>query len=117
MTLRTSVAALCLVAVVDSTASAQPIVPTRPHTNSFQNLFGNGGGAFPNAGLMPLGPNNFGPGFNGQFPGVFAYNYGTGTGPGPASAGGGHPVVFNNLGRYYSNYYGHWYPNGIASGA
>jgi hypothetical protein len=111
---------------VNNPASAQPIVPQRPHTSPFGGLFGPSSNAVPNVGLMPLGPNNVpGAGQNQQMLlnglGGPLLNPFANTTPGPGdalnSAEGGQPVVFNNRGRWYSNYYGHWYPGGVKNGS
>jgi hypothetical protein len=124
MTVRT----LSLLATVTLFASAaehrlaaQPVVPNRPRSSAFQSLFYPGSQAVPNAGLGPgYGPQLMNRG-QGAMPGtVLPGQQLSLTGPvtpTPTTLPGvGQPVVFNNLGHWYSGYYGHWYPDGIASG-
>lgn len=122
MTTRTTLAAvLALLASAEiQSAAAQPTVPTRPRVNSFQNLFSPGSTVVPNTGnLMPQGGglNNFANnplnGAGGTGVPLLLTPYGVV----PFGGGRGQPVVFNSLGHWYSNYYSHWYPNGIQSGA
>jgi hypothetical protein len=109
----------------NNTAYAQPVAPQRPHTGLFPSLFGPAGNAVPNAGMMPQGNVIGGQGVNGLAPGLGALGlnpYGIAIlGPnGNIQAvipGSGQPVVFNNLGHWYSGNYGHWYPKGIRNGA
>jgi len=119
---------------VDNPAGAQPVAPVRPRTNSFQNLFGPGGQAVPNGGFNQFGNgfNQGGNGFNQGGPiqmggnnllapgigGLQGLNaYGNGPNSNTSRNFSGQPVVFNNLGHWYSNSYGHWYPGGVTSGA
>lgn len=136
-----ALAAVVLVLASSSLASAQPQAPFRPRSSAFGNIFtpglgqqqlqqqqfmnqfgmgGPGGGvgpAFVNPNFAPfLGlpgfANNVGQlAYQPALPGAFST-----AAFGPQSGVVG---TFNNLGHWYgprAGYYGHWYPNGIASG-
>jgi len=107
----------------ENPASAQPVVPQRPRSSPFQNLFYPRSGAVPNFGAgggNQVGPvqgglnNRVAPGLAGQQL-LLANNNGTMT-PFLVIPVNTQPAVFNSLGHWYSNYYGHWYPNGVSSG-
>lgn len=121
MTMRTPAiaAALTIFAfAADNRVSAQPIAPNRPPSNAFGNFFLPGSTLVPNAGMNAYGLNRIG------VNGVFGPNNALVPGFGNQSVYGPfapyilsmQPVVFNNRGHYYSTYYGHWYPNGLANG-
>jgi hypothetical protein len=129
-------AAVVLELSLATTASAQPVAPVRPRSSIFGNVFtpglqqqqfqqqlflnqalGGGGGVVPLFGV-PGGMNPNFPG--GQLPGQLANQPAL---PGAFSPVAGGPprqaAVFNSLSPYYgrsNGNYGHWYPNGIASG-
>lgn len=112
--------------------SAQPVAPNRPPASAFGSFFYPGAAAVPNGygggyggfngingfnninGIQRqgIGANYYGPG------GIIGNNYGQG------GAGGlfapyilnSQPVVFNSRSHWFSNYYGHWYPNGLTNG-
>lgn len=101
--------------------AAQPIVPNRPRSSAFQSLFYPGSQAIPNAGFGP----GYGPqiinrglgGITGNAPVGQQFGIAGSRMPTPSTqATMAQPVVFNNFGHWYSGYYGHWYPDGIASG-
>jgi hypothetical protein len=120
MTMRTPVtaAALCLLAfTTNSRAYAQPIAPNRPPANAFGNFFNPGTTVVPNAGMTQYGiprAGNAGLGPNaGLIGGLGSQSY---YGPFAPYILSKQPVVFNNRGHWFSNYYGHWYPNGLTNG-
>jgi hypothetical protein len=117
-------------------ALAQPQAPLRPRTSPFGSVFTpgpaglapQGGGVFGfNRPAMvgpalvggvggPLAPGFFYPNQALAYPQVLPGAYGIN----PLAPTTGVVGTFNNLGHWYgprSGYYGHWYPNGVASGA
>jgi hypothetical protein len=103
-------------------ASAQPVPPSRPRSNPFQNLFFPKGQAVPNAGLG-MGGNLAAPAGNANQLGVIGQPVLL-KGPDGKSTPylmlplQTQPAVFANYGHWYSRTgnLGHWYPGGFKGG-
>ena len=122
-------------------AAAQPQAPIRPRSTTFGSIFSPGlqqqqfqqqqllnqalgggvGAGFAQGGIINPGLlNGGGAGFG--YPGGLAYSQVLpgALGVNPQLPPSGIVGSFNNLGHWYNQrgggYYGHWYPNGVASG-
>ena len=107
-----------LTLAADNEVYAQPVVPNRPPASAFGALFFPGTAVTPNAGTNLYGLNRLGA--NGGFGPNSALAPGFGSqnvyGPFAPYVLSMQPVVFNSRGHWFSNYYSHWYPNGLTNG-
>lgn len=121
MTIRTQLifAIIALLGLaVNHPLSAQPLAPNKPPAGAFGGFFLPGSNVVPNAGTNVNGIPRLGQGGAVGAGGVLAAGFGNQNPYGPFTPYilAMQPVVFNNRGHWYSNYYSHWYPNGLTNG-